>query len=151
MATFRFRAQAALDLRRRQDEDARRQLAEAERIVREGEFAVEEAVAAVHDAIRRAGECASDVTLFTWHRNWITSRQHHAEDHRVRLDARRAEAAKAATKAQAARRQLRTLERLQDRAMRAFLDAERRDQQKALDALGTMQFALRRIREEERL
>lgn len=151
MATFTFRAQAALDLRRTQDEDARRQLAEAERVVRESATELEHAEAAVRDAIRLAGGCSADVTLLTWHRNWIASRQHHADQRRVELEARRAEAAVAAAKAQAARRQLRTLERLRDRALRAFLDAQRRNEQKALDALGTMQYAVRHIREEERL
>lgn len=153
MPGFTFRAQAALDLRRKQDEEARRRFGEATQAERRAVLALDEATAAVSEAIRTANEAsagASDVTVVTWHRNWITSRQHDAQHQSNRVEQCQADTAAAALEAQQARRKMRSLERLRDRALQAYLAAERRQQQKQLDALGTMRYALRKASEEDR-
>ncbi len=138
MPGFRFRTQAALDLRRSQDEDARRLFGEATQAVARAELVLDQAMTAVGDAIRNASEVgahASGVTMLTWHRNWITSRKHDADQQRSRVEQCRADAEIAALAAQQARRKLRSLERLRERALQAYMAAERRHEQKQLDAL----------------
>lgn len=151
MASFRFRAQAVLDLRRSQDEEAQRSLARADAGVRQASARLERATDEVAKAIAAApAGSRPDVTLMAWHRNWIVGRQHHAATRRDELEEQRRQAVLAAQAAQQARRRLRSLERLRERALRRFLASERRRQQKELDALGTMQFVARTVNEEER-
>ena len=150
MASFPFRAQAALDLRRAQDDEAQRALAHADGEVRHALTRLERATNEVAQAIAAASaEGRLDVTTMTWHRNWIVARRQHEATRHDELEDRRRQAHLAAQAAQHARRRLRSLERLRERALRAFLAAERRVQQKELDALGTMQYVARTIREED--
>jgi len=74
MAKFIFRAQAALDLRRKQEDAARLALAEAQARLREAEEALARSEGQVADALARARNMeaeAADPTLAIWYRNWI--------------------------------------------------------------------------------
>lgn len=143
MARFVFRAQAALDLRRRRYDaeqqacaGARLAVERAERDAREAEARV---AAAQQDAMRADG----DGDGREWHRNWISGCRHHLGQQHRRLDGRREELTDAERRVLDARRALRALERLKERALAAHLERERLDEQKALDWLGTIQYALR--------
>ncbi len=148
MARFIFRAQAALDLRRKQEDAAKLALAAAQARLREAEEALARGEARVAEALARARDIeaeASDPTLAIWYRNWI---------HRLRrevarcvqiLDGRQADAKAAEAKALDARRAVRVIEKLRERAWDAHTTRERREEQKALDLLGVMQYAIRHL------
>jgi flagellar export protein FliJ len=148
MAKFIFRAQVALDLRQKQEDAARLALAEAQARLHEAEQALARAEGQLADALNNARDveaAASDPTLAIWYRNWI---------HRLRrevarcvqiLDGRQADAKAAEAKAIEARRAVRVIEKLRERAWNAHTAHERREEQKALDLLGVMQYAIRHL------
>ena len=150
MPAFRFRPQAALDLRRREEEAAALVMAEARVASDRAAAAFVEAQAAFDAGSAQAAAAdaaGGSVTASVWHRNWIRSLRRelvrteaHAEDRRVQLEA--AEQALVV-----ARERVRALERLRERAWAAHLECERREEQKAMDDLATLRFAMRQRRE----
>ena len=83
------------------------------------------------------------ITDVIWHRNWIRSLRRelvrteaNAEDRRVQLEA--AEQALVA-----ARERVKALERLKERAVAAHQERERREEQRAMNDLATLRFAIR--------
>lgn len=144
---FTFRAQAALDLRKRQDDDAQRALAELTAARRTAEQAVEDATAAVDRAMlvaRDAQKAAQPAAVQEWHRNWIVSRRDERDARCATLTERQHAERQAQTLAADTRRRLRSLERWFDRAWRAYQRDARRAEQRELDALGAMRYAARR-------
>ena len=143
MRGFRFRAQAALDLRQREDDEALRVLAQAEAglqaaIVRLREVEQRGAEPPTQCAalVQRAGSAAQQ----QWYRSWI-----------LRLDRERAAAAGAVTvrekergRAAAARvathQRVEALERFKEKAQDAWQRQIAADEQKHLDALATIRF-----------
>jgi flagellar FliJ protein len=146
MATFRFRPQVALDLRRREEEAAQRVVSEARVVSDRAAAAFADAQAAFDAGTVRAAAveaAGGSVTDSVWHRNWIRSLRRelvrceaHAEDRRVQLET--AEQALVV-----ARERVKALERLKERAFEAHQQRERRDEQRAMDDLATLRFALR--------
>jgi len=146
MARFRFRAQVALDLRQKQDEDARRILGEAKRATAAAERALDEERRVLAEALARAAReeaQASDTTRAIWYRNWMKRQQQVIELALRVAEKRRAEEREAAERAVIARRKLRALERLRDRTWKAFQVAEQRAEQKELDVLGGLRYVAR--------
>jgi flagellar export protein FliJ len=148
MRPFRFRAQAALELRARQDEDAQRALARAEAAVRMAEERVELARAALaqaHEGGRSALAHVTQAHELIWQGNWIVGLERDVARTRQVLEERRIDQRRAAEIAQHARMQVRVLERLKERALQAWqLDARRAEQQ-SLDELGSLRFAARQL------
>ncbi len=143
---FKFKAQAALDYRARQDEAAQRQLALANAALRTAEQAVAGAKNALLAALDRArGEQAhgGDVNRLTWYRNWIAGQRRNVAVSEATLAARQRAWRAAQDQANLARRDLRALERYRDRALKEWDRQERRREQKALDLLGALQYAAR--------
>jgi flagellar export protein FliJ len=148
MRPFKFRAQAALELRRRHDDEAQRALAAAsaacrlahERVVsaRETLTAAQQGGCAALRAVTNAGE-------LIWQGNWIVGLERDVARTRQVLEERRIDQRRAAEIAQHARMQVRVLERLKDRAFHAWELEARRAEQKALDELGSLRFAARRL------
>jgi flagellar export protein FliJ len=144
---FKFRAQAALDLRKREDDDARRALARAETDLRAAQRLrgeVEERARAARTQCAAAMEKMGAGAELQWYRSWI-----------VRLDRDRALAAKAvadreAAVARAREAQKRTgqrvesLERFKEKAVTAFEQRTLAEEQKFIDALATMRFTASR-------
>jgi flagellar export protein FliJ len=148
MAKFIFRAQAALDLRRKQEDAARLALAEAQARLREADDALAQAEARVADALARARDMeaeAADPTLAIWYRNWIHRLRREVARCAQILDGRQADAKAAEAKALEARRAVRVIEKLRERAWDAHTTRERREEQKQLDLLGVMQYAIRHL------
>lgn len=147
MANFRFRAQAALELRQTQDERAQRALGDARRATAAAEEIVDREVRALSEAHTRACQeeaSASDLTRAIWYRNWMRRQQAVIVSARAVVDARRADQRTAADRAMETRRRLRSLERLRDRLWQAFQTAERRVEQKEFDVLGGLRYVARR-------
>jgi flagellar FliJ protein len=145
MARFRFRAAAALELRRKQESSAHAALARVEarfhelRLARES--AVESRRAAQGDLASRE-RVGSDGATLEWHRTWIVhlsasvdrlGREIEAQA-RVVADARRAWLE--------ARRRRRALERMRERAEERFRHAETLEENKALDELARLRFVM---------
>jgi flagellar export protein FliJ len=150
MATFRFRPQVALDLRRREEDAAQLVVAQA-RIesdrAAQAYAAAEAALAAGMARTAAADLAGGTVTDTIWHRNWIRALRRElvraeaqAEDRRVQLET--AEQALVV-----ARMRVKALEQLRERAWTAHLERERRDEQRAMDDLATLRFALGQRRE----
>jgi flagellar export protein FliJ len=128
---FRFRAQAALELRLKQEEQALRALAKAressERARARADAAMD-GVSAADQQFQTAQQDGASGWLIGWHRSWI-ARQ------RLEVDARKREAAisaaivqRAAASVRDTHRNRRTLERLRDRSRRAYdLEVGRQD------------------------
>jgi flagellar export protein FliJ len=148
MAKFIFRAQAALDLRQKQEDAAKLALAEAQARLREAELVLADAQARIADALARARDTeaeANDPTLAIWYRNWIHRLRREVARCEQILDGRQADAKAAEAKALDARRAVRVIEKLRERAWQAHTTRERREEQKALDLLGVMQYAIRHL------
>jgi flagellar export protein FliJ len=146
MATFRFRAQAALDLRRKQDDEGQRALGDAMRATAAARAALEAAERQLVEAHQRAREeeaTARDTTLAIWYRNWMKRQHLVIARARGALEQREADQRVATAKAMEARRRLRSLERLRDRAWNAYELAERRAEQKQFDVLGGLRYVAR--------
>jgi flagellar export protein FliJ len=131
MRPFRFRAQAALDLRITQEEAALRVLARAQNDADRARARVDEAresVAAADRQFQFSQHEGLSGSLLGWHRSWIAKQ-------RLEVDARKREAAisavavdRAAASVRDTHRRRRTLERLRDRSRRAYdLEAGRQD------------------------
>jgi flagellar export protein FliJ len=143
MRPFRFRAQAALLLRRKEEDVARQDLARAER-AREAAQARAEAAAAT---VRQAAEAAHDARQrgveawrVDWHRSWITRKQLEADAGR-RAAAVSAEAAgHAAAEVTVAYQRRRALERLRERAWRRYQLEVTREEGRAMNELAGLRF-----------
>ena len=146
MAKFKFRAQVALDLRRKEDDEARRVLGEAARATRAAQEQLHEAERALEATMRRAAEeaaTAADTTGALWYRNWMTLQKQVIDRARATVDERRRAERLAAERALVTRRKLRSLEQLRERMWQAFLLAERRLEQKEMDVLAGLRYVAR--------
>src|SRR5579862_1456336 len=118
MQAFRFRAQAALEQRRR-EEDA----AEAALVRAEAHFSAAREALAAAVARHGAGATAQDTAvrggttghMVIWHRNWITGLAAAVEVRRREMNRHEAVVAEARTAWFATRRKRLMLERLRDR------------------------------------
>lgn len=145
MAAFRFRAGAALDLRRKQEQDAAAALSRVEARFREAIEACQatevQRAKAQADQASQAERGIDMATLF-WHRNWITRLQASVDHLRndVRTEAAAVEAAKRAWSL--ARRRRMALERLRDRALTRYRAEEERQERKVIDELARIRFMM---------
>jgi flagellar export protein FliJ len=140
---FTFRASAALDVRRREEDTARRLLAVAEAKVGEAAARLDEAVA------REAADAARLVTLrqagteawqIAMHQAWL-ERQRRAIGERTReLDTCRAQAAVAARAVTEAATRRKVIERLRERAWRRYRRAEHEQHMRDMNELATVRF-----------
>ena len=143
MRPFKFRAQVALELRRREHDEALRKRAAAETAL----TAADAAIASAEGVIVAADEqCAAAMTgvveysLIQWHRAWRVR----CVEERTRLQGRRAqhdqELRRAADHVYHTHRRVRSLERLREVALTQWLRAEQQDERKTMDALAASRF-----------
>jgi len=145
MAGFRFRAQAALDLRRKQEDAAAAALADAEAAVQrvaEQRAAKsterDRALANQHTAQRDGTSGAA----LEWHWNWINGLGAAVERLGRDLDARRLEAGVAERAWREARRRRLVIERMRDRLLRRHQAAEQQKDARAMDELARLRFVM---------
>jgi flagellar export protein FliJ len=141
MPRFVFRAAAALDLRRREEETAVRARAAAAAAVERAERAVADARGALTSQLE-AGASEHDPARRLWYRNWIDRKRQEIAHARAMAADRRTALEAAIHRANAAHRDVRALERLRDRLFQAWQTAERRAEQKELDWLGTVRHTM---------
>jgi flagellar FliJ protein len=143
MRPFVFRAQVALEVRRRRDEDAQRERAAAEMRRLAASEQLAGAAAVLRRGLEQAGLAerrAGDVAARVWHRNWIVGQRLEVERCAAQVKQRERDVEHAARQAKVAHQQRESLERLHDRAFSAWQDAARHAEQKAIDELAGMRF-----------
>jgi flagellar export protein FliJ len=152
MRPFKFRAEAALDLRRKYDEDARRALALARAATHTAGDVLSCALERIESSNREsaaAWQASGAIDRLIWQRNWMIALERDVDGARQALTDRESEERRAAEIAQHARMQVRVLERLRERALRAWQLEARRVEQKAIDELAGLRFAARQRAAEE--
>lgn len=136
MQRFRFRADVALVLRRRELAQTQRDLARAEQDRADAHRHAEAAGASVIEARRAAipvaGQPASVATM-QWYRFWIVRLEHERQQRETTLAARVAATAQASAACVRARQRCRALERLREKAMARYDAAEAAEERKAID------------------
>jgi flagellar FliJ protein len=143
MKRFVFRAQVALEVRRRRDEDAQRELAAAEMRRIAASERLDDALQTMRRGLNEAGLAErreGDVAARVWHRNWIVGLRLEVERCAAHVRQRERDVEDAAQRAQVAHQQRESLERVHDRALSAWQDAARHAEQKAIDELAGMRF-----------
>ena len=145
MSDFRFRAAAALELRRQQERAAAAAYGRADVAWRDATALVEQARAARQSAQNTLTDVqgrGTDIATLLWHRNWIS----HAAEAVNRLARDVTVRAKAVHEAERiwreARQRHRALERMRERAWRRFQDEEQRRELKRIDELAIIRHAI---------
>jgi flagellar export protein FliJ len=140
---FRFRAQAALDLRQREYDAARRVLAKAEADLREAERLSREATQCADQA---RAQCAArmqepgGLVQQQWYRSWILKLDRDRALAAKAAAARASDVARAATECTRSRQRVESLERFKEKALREWERETLAEEQKHIDALATMRF-----------
>jgi flagellar export protein FliJ len=145
---FRFRAQAALDLRTRALEQAQRELARAEALRDAATRRVADADAAAaraREAATEAQRTARETTGLEWYRFWILRLTHERAAHAKALAAREQDVGRAVVACVAARQRRESLERFKEKARAAHAAAQHTAETKLIDELATRRFAAQRL------
>lgn len=145
MSEFRFRAAAALELRRHQERAAAAAFGRADAALRDATALVEQARVARQSAQNTLTDLqgrGTDIATLLWHRNWI-SRSAEAVDRLARDVSVRAKAVHEAERIwREARQRYRALERMRERAWRRFQDEQQRLELKRIDELAVLRHAI---------
>ena len=145
MTDFRFRAAAALDLRRRQETTLSTSLA-----VAEAEFRAAEAHASQAEADRRTAQehlvtaerRGSDMPTLVWHRNWIVRLANDLAARRAYAETLAQTVREVEAQWRLARQRRLALERMRDRALRRHEQEQQRQEIKVIDELARLRFVM---------
>lgn len=145
MTEFRFRAQAALDLRRKQEDAAAAALALAEAEFRQ--VAAQQAAIGAEREAAMAGQIAEQragigAGTLEWHWNWINGLAATWARLGRDLEDRRQAVGHAERAWREARHRRMVIERMRDRLMRRHQDAQQRQDMKNVDELARLRFVL---------
>ncbi|MGE3508783.1 MAG: flagellar export protein FliJ [Vicinamibacterales bacterium] len=147
MRPFRFRAEGALELRRKREDDARLVLTRAQNVAAVAETSVVSARAALDDAGSRLSSIQTQgapIWLIDWHRSWILKRTRELDTCRQRAATAHAVVAQATGVLNDAHKKRRVLERLRDRlAARHAREADRQELAQ-MNELATMRYLMAR-------
>ena len=140
--TFTFRAQPALDVRKRELDAKRRELGTAEWELRAARQLFTEAEQTLRDAHDRARDTLTHAGIeqYVWHRVWIDRVERAKAAHAVTVAQRQDDVSKAAASCRTAKQRVDAMEKLKDKALTAWEYEARLREQRELDALATMRF-----------
>ena len=146
MPAFRFRAQPALDLRRREYDAAQRVLARADAERQQADVRVAACAHAAAQARREADDAGRTPAAGVdreWYRSWIIRLDRERDAAKAALE--RYDALLAATRVVClkARQRCEALERFREKAYAAWLADEAAAEKKVIDDLATQRYALR--------
>jgi flagellar export protein FliJ len=145
MSEFRFRAAAALELRRKQETEAGTALARAEAELRASEQVVAQAEAARRTAQERLMSIerhGSDVATLLWHRNWIVRLSNDLTERRRQASLLAEAMRQAEQRWRLARQRRLALERMHERALRRFKQEQLRQELKVIDELARLRYVM---------
>ena len=145
MAEFRFRAQAALDLRRKQEDAAAAALALAEKAFRQiadEQAAMGAARQAALDGQLQGKRVGIEAGKLEWHWNWIYGLAAAVERLGRELEVRRLAVGAAERAWREARHRRLVIERMRDRMLRRHQDEQQRKDMKNVDELARLRFVL---------
>jgi len=140
---FKFRAQAALDLRDRELTEAQRQLARVEEVRDAARRRLEAADAEAQQARDRATEAhrtTNDASALQWYRFWILRLDHERKAHAAALAAREKDVAQATAACVVARQKRESLDKFRQKAKAAHEQAQLADEMKVIDELAARRF-----------
>ena len=143
MKGFKFRAQAALDLRDRELADAQRQLARAEEVRDVARRRLEEAHFAAAQARVQATEAhrtSSDASALQWYRFWIIRLDHERNAQAAVLAAREKDVAQAKAACMLAKQKRESLDKFRKKAQSAHEAAQQAAEMKVIDELAARRF-----------
>src|SRR5262245_5983970 len=149
MRPFRFRADAALQLRRREHDRALVMLAHAQAALRAAQQRVEQADRALDDAderLREAMQTPNPQLPLGWYRSWNVRMREDRRACQERCRAREKEVETATAAASRSQQRVRSLERLHDLAFSAWQREAERVEQKTMDQLASLRFSRREER-----
>jgi flagellar export protein FliJ len=144
---FKFRAQAALDLRARQLEIVQRQLAFVEADRDRARRQMVDADATLEEAMVKASKvqgCATDCATWQWYHSWIVRLKHERASHAARLDAREAAVSKATAACQQARQKCESLRRFRQKALNRYDASVAASERQLIDEIATRKYAATR-------
>ena len=144
---FKFRAQAALDLRTRQLQEAQRELARAEgdrEVARRRLAAAEQSLVEARATASEAQQTITDCSALQWYRFWILRLEHERKAHVATLAARDEAVARAAAICQQAQQKKESLHRFRDKARAGYEAEEAAAERKLIDELATRRYAATR-------
>jgi flagellar biosynthesis chaperone FliJ len=146
MRKFHFRAATVLELRQRQYRTAQAELLRSQQVRDMAAGAVRDAEASVSRAqsdYRERLVAGDGAVIFERHRNWIAGQYAVVESRRRLLVEQQLLVERAAADVRRTHRLARVLERLRDRAWKAYQKEARRQETIELDELAVIQFARR--------
>jgi len=141
MKPFQFRAQAAIDLRQREYDEARRILARASLDLRAAREVCDEARDRLTGARVQFGRemtVGIDASRAQWYRFWIVRLEHEQAVCARAVEAREREVVQATALCLGRRQRLEALERFRDKARQTWERAVVAEEQKQIDALATL-------------
>ena len=147
MKAFRFRAQAALDLRARELDEAQRELARAEARRSAAQAAVEEATWAAAQARAQAADAqrsGGSVRDLEWYRFWILRLDYERTAQAASLVAREHDVERVRAACRHAKQRHESLKRFRQKARAAYDAAEQAAERKVIDELAARRFAINR-------
>ena len=140
---YRFRAQAALDLRRREDDQAMTALARAEAGLRAATARLRDTETRADDARARCAESMQQGPVTPqslWYRSWILRLDRERGAAASAVAARQKEQERAAAARARTHQRVAALERFKEKSARAWERKLAAEEQKHLDALATIRF-----------
>ena len=144
---FRFRAQAALDLRSRELQDAQRELARFQADRDAARLRLTQAEQALSDA-RTQGSAAvstvTDCTALQWYQFWILRLGHERKAHVAALAAREEAVTRAAAACMRAQQRRESLDRFREKARLGYEAEQAAAERKLIDELATRRYAVTR-------
>lgn len=147
MRPFRFRAEGALDLRRRHEDAARLVVSRAQNAAALADAKLREAQSCLDDAsasLVRVQSQGTSIWMIDWHRSWILRQAREVNVCRTQVEAASQELARATVALHEAHRKRRVLERLRDRLQARHARAAERQELAQMNELATMRYLIAR-------